>query len=183
MASSPLGTSAPENTTRSSFVPGSSTVRAALLEQERLLFEKIRFMGEASNRQRLKVELELGDVRRKLQRLAPQTGRNAARTPDRTRSEIRNDSPAKGAPVPTVCRVPEREPKKRQQGAPRSLLGRLYDRLVAMCVVETIAASYSGIRSWKTEPCRVLLRLLSHGAHNSIDALSPTRRAAEQRVV
>jgi len=172
MASSPLGTPYPENTTRSSFAPASNTVRAALLEQERLLFEKIRFIGEASNRERLKVELELGDVRRKLKRLPPQTGRNAARSPDRTRSETRNDSRAKGAPIPTVCRVPEPVTKKRQQGAPRSLLGRFHDRLVAMCVVETIAASYSGMPSWKTEPCRVLLGLLSHRAHNSIGALT-----------
>jgi len=38
---------------------------------------------------------------------------------------------------------------------------RLRDRLVAMCVVETTAAAQSGIDSWKTKPCRLLLRLLT----------------------
>jgi hypothetical protein len=136
-------------------------VRMALLERERLLIEKIRFMGEAWYRHRLKVELELGDVRRKLERLASRTERNGARSPDRTRFELRKDSRAKGAPTPPVTRVPEPETKKRQQAPPRSPLGRFHDRLVAMCVVETTAASYSGMRSWKTEPCRVLLRFLA----------------------
>jgi hypothetical protein len=136
-------------------------VRVALLEQERLLIEKIRFLGDASNRYRLKVESELAVVRRRLERLASQIGRNDPRTPDRTRPELPKDSPAKGTPVPTVCRVPEREIKKKPQAPPRPLLGRFYDRLVSMCVVETTAVSYSGMRSWKTEPCRVLLRLLA----------------------
>jgi hypothetical protein len=40
----------------------------------------------------------------------------------------------------------------------------LRDRLVAMCVVEITAATQSGITSWKTKPCRLLLRLLTKGA-------------------
>jgi hypothetical protein len=162
MASSKLGAPCPENTIRSSLAPPSNTARAALVERERLLIEKMRFMSEASYRHRLKIELELGDVRRRLERLASQTERNGARSPDRTHSEFRKDSRAKGAPMPTVCRVPPQpDNRKKQEASPRSPLGRLYDRLVAMCVVETTAASYSGMRSWKTEPCRVLLRLLA----------------------
>jgi hypothetical protein len=132
-----------------------------LFERERLLTEKLRFM---SDRHRLKVELELVDTRRKLERLASQTGPNGARSPDRTRSELRKDSCAKGAPMPTVCRVPQPETKKKQQASPRSPLSRFYDRLIAMCIVETTAASYSGMRSWKTEPCRLLLRLIAKPA-------------------
>ena len=164
MASSQLGAPRPENTKRSSLAPPSNTVRAALFERERLLTEKLRFMSEASNRHRLKVELELGDTRRKLERLASQTGRIDARSPDRTRSEFRKDSCAKGAPMPSVIRVPQPDTKMKQHASPRSRLGRFYDRLVAMCVVETTAASYSGMRSWKTEPCRLLLRLLAKPA-------------------
>src|SRR5262245_60341611 len=158
MASSPLGTPYPENRILSSVAPSSSTVRAALLERERLLIE---ILSEASYRHRLKIELELGDIRRKLARLTSRTERNGARSPDRTRSEFHNDSRAKGAPVPPVTRVPEPDLKKKQQAPPRPPLGRIYDRLVAMCVVETTAASYSGMSSWKTEPCRVLLRFLA----------------------
>ena len=161
MASSQLGTPSPETTIRSSLAPPSNTVRAALLARERLLIEKIRFMGEAWHRHRLTIELELGDVRRKLERLASPTRRNRERSPDRTRSEFRKDTPPKGAPTPPVSRVSLPETRKKQQALPRSPLVRLYDRLVAMCVVETTAASYSGMRSWKTEPCRVLLRLLA----------------------
>jgi len=39
-------------------------------------------------------------------------------------------------------------------------LNRFHHRLVTMCVVETTAASQSGMSSWKTEPCRLLLRIL-----------------------
>ena len=164
MASSQLGAPRPENTIRSSLAPPSNTVRAALFERERLLTEKLRFMSEASYRHRLKIELELGDTRRKLERLASQTGRIGARSPDRTRSEFRKDSCAKGAPMPSVIRVPQPDTKMKQHASPRSRLGRFYDRLVAMCVVETTAASYSGMRSWKTEPCRLLLRLIAKPA-------------------
>jgi hypothetical protein len=163
MASSPLGTPYPENPIRSSFAPASNTVRAALVERERLLIESLRLIGEAPYRHRLKIESELGDIRRRLQRLASQAQRNGARLPDR-RPEVRKDPGGKGAPVPPVSRVPEPETKKRQQTPPRPPLCRLYDRLVAMCVVETTAASYSGMRSWKTEPCRLLLRLIAKPA-------------------
>ena len=37
----------------------------------------------------------------------------------------------------------------------------LQDRLIAMCVVENTAAAQSGMNSWKTKPCRILLRLLT----------------------
>jgi len=37
----------------------------------------------------------------------------------------------------------------------------LQDRLIAMCVVEYTAAAQSGMNSWKTKPCRILLRLLT----------------------
>jgi len=46
-----------------------------------------------------------------------------------------------------------------------SRLRMLRDRLVAMCVVETKAAMQSGMNSWKTKPCRLLLRLLAKPAH------------------
>jgi hypothetical protein len=162
MASSQPGAPRPENTIRSSLAPPSNTVRAALVERERLLIEKMRFMSEASSRHRLKIELELGDVRRRLERLASQTAPNGAPSPDRTRSEFRKGSLAKGAPMPTVCRVPPQpDNKKKKEASRRSSLGRFYDRLVAMCVVETTAAAQSGIHSWKTEPCRLLLRLLA----------------------
>ena len=162
MASSHLGAPCPANTIRSSLAPSLNTVRAALLERERLLSEKIRFLSETPSRNRLKVELELVDVRRKLERLASQAERNGARSPERMRSELRKDSLAKGAPMPPVCRVPPQSDfRKKQEASPRSPLGRFYDRLVAICVVETTAVSYSGLRSWKTEPCRLLLRLLA----------------------
>jgi len=58
-----------------------------------------------------------------------------------------------------------KQPSKKEKGAaPQSRLNRFYDRLVAMCVVETTAAAQSGIDSWKTEPCRLLLRVLSKPA-------------------
>jgi hypothetical protein len=56
--------------------------------------------------------------------------------------------------------------EKRQKAEPRSRLHRLHDRLVTMCVVETTAARQSGMRSWKTEPCRVLLRILTKPAQS-----------------
>ena len=161
MATSQLGASSPQNTIRSSLAPPSNTARAALLAQERVLIEKIRFMGEAWNRHRVKIELELGDVRRKLERLASSTWRHGARSPERMRSETRKVAPPKGAPTPPVSRVSLPEARKKHQPTPRSSLVRLFDRLVAMCVVETTAASYSGMRSWKTKPCRVLLRLFA----------------------
>lgn len=68
----------PENTIRS--FP-SNTVGAALLARERLLIEKIRFMGEAWHRHRLTIELELGDVRRRLEHLASPTRRRAEGRP------------------------------------------------------------------------------------------------------
>jgi len=55
------------------------------LARERLLIEKIRFMGEAWHRHRLTIELELGDVRRKPERLASQTRRNGEPSPWRGR--------------------------------------------------------------------------------------------------
>ena len=54
--------------------------------------------------------------------------------------------------------------RKNKEAAAQSRLNRLHDRLVAMCVVETTAAAQSGIHSWKTEPCRLLLRVLSKPA-------------------
>jgi hypothetical protein len=165
MASPQLGAPCPENTIRSSLAPATNTVRAALFERERLLIEKLRFMSEAAYRHRLKIELELGDIRRRLERLASQTGCKSAGFPDRTRSEFRKDSRARGAPMPAVSRVSQADTKKKKrQAPPRSRLGRFYDRLVAMCVVEATAASYSGLRSWKTEPCRILLRSLAKPA-------------------
>jgi hypothetical protein len=47
---------------------------------------------------------------------------------------------------------------------PSSGLRLLRDRLVAMCVVETRAATLSGMNSWRTKPCRLLLRLLAKTA-------------------
>jgi hypothetical protein len=78
MAGSQLGVPCPANTIRSSLAPALNTVRAALFERERLLFEKLRFMSEASYRDRVNLELELCATRRKLERLALQTqGRDA----------------------------------------------------------------------------------------------------------
>jgi hypothetical protein len=57
------------------------------------------------------------------------------------------------------------QPSKKKKGAAaQSRLDGFHDRLVAMCVVETTAAAQSGIHSWKTEPCRLLLRLLAKPA-------------------
>ena len=50
---------------------------------------------------------------------------------------------------------------KMMEQAPQSRLNRFHNRLLTMCVVETTAASQSGMNSWKTEPCRVLLRILN----------------------
>jgi hypothetical protein len=58
-------------------------------------------------------------------------------------------------------------PRKKQKAEPRSRLQCLHDRLVTMSVVETTAASQSGMGSWKTEPCRVLLRILSNPAQHA----------------
>jgi hypothetical protein len=93
-------------------------VRAALFERERLLIESLRFFSEASYRRRLKIESELGDIRRKLQRLASQAQRNGARLPDRTHSEFRKDSSSKGAPMPNVTRVSPPGTKKRNRRRP-----------------------------------------------------------------
>jgi hypothetical protein len=48
-----------------------------------------------------------------------------------------------------------------RKAKPPSRLRWLRDRLIAMCVVETTAATQSGMSSWKTKPCRLLLRLLT----------------------
>jgi hypothetical protein len=53
------------------------------------------------------------------------------------------------------------QPSKKKDEMPPSRMHRLHERLVSMCVVETTAVSYSGKRSWKTEPCRILLRMLT----------------------
>jgi hypothetical protein len=58
-----------------------------------------------------------------------------------------------------------KQPSRKKKGAAApSRLNRFHDRLVAMCIVETTAAAQSGIHSWKTEPCRLLLRVLSKPA-------------------
>jgi hypothetical protein len=54
--------------------------------------------------------------------------------------------------------------RKKKEAAAQSRLNRFNDRLVAMCIVETTAAAQSGKHSWKTEPCRLLLRLLAKPA-------------------
>ena len=54
-----------------------------------------------------------------------------------------------------------KQPSRKKGAAAPSRLNRFHGRLVAMCIVETTAASYSGMRSWKTEPCRLLLRLIA----------------------
>jgi len=59
------------------------------------------------------------------------------------------------------------EKKKEQKTKARSRW-RLRDRLVAMCVVEITAATQSGITSWRTKPCSLLLRLLNADPPNSI---------------
>jgi hypothetical protein len=64
-------------------------------------------------------------------------------------------------PFPREASKPGYNPTQisEQKAKPRSRW-RLRDRLVAMCVVETTAAMQSGMSSWKTKPCRLLLRLL-----------------------
>jgi hypothetical protein len=58
------------NTPRRAFAPPSDAVRAAaLLDREELLIENVRCVSEASYRQREEIELELGDIRRELERL------------------------------------------------------------------------------------------------------------------
>jgi hypothetical protein len=59
------------------------------------------------------------------------------------------------------------QPSKKEGAAAESRLNRFHDRLVAMCVVETTAAAQSGMTSWKTEPCRLLLRLLAKPAEQA----------------
>src|SRR5262245_22647755 len=54
--------------------------------------------------------------------------------------------------------------KEEQRGKRPSGFRLLHERLIAMCVVETTAATQSGMSSWKTKPCRVLLRLLAKPA-------------------
>jgi hypothetical protein len=149
------------NALSGSAAPALNTVRAALLERERLLVEKLRIMREASYRHRLKIESELGDLRRKLNRLTSQTQRNGPRSPDRANLKLRNEVVGKGAAWPSVTVVSQPDITKTHQAGPRSGLGRLYDRLVAKCVVEKTAVRYSGMSSWKTAPCRLLLRLLA----------------------
>jgi hypothetical protein len=57
------------------------------------------------------------------------------------------------------------QPSGKKKGAvAQSRLNHFHDRLVAICVVETTAAAQSGMHSWKTEPCRLLLRLLAKPA-------------------
>ena len=55
----------------------------------------------------------------------------------------------------------------RKEAMPSSRMSRLHGRLVSLCVIETKAAEQSGIRSWKTEPCRLLLRMLTRLSHRS----------------
>jgi hypothetical protein len=100
-------------------------VRAALFERERLLIESLRFISEASHRRRLKIESELGDIRRKLQHLASQAQRNGARLPDRTPVEFRKDSSGKGAPIPNVTRVSPPDTKKKPQAPPSPITSAL----------------------------------------------------------
>jgi hypothetical protein len=55
--------------------------------------------------------------------------------------------------------------KNKDQNRKASSRSRLFqDRLIAMCVVETTAAAQSGMSSWKTKPCRLILRLLTKRA-------------------
>jgi hypothetical protein len=56
------------------------------------------------------------------------------------------------------------QPDKKKEAMAPSRMDRLHGRLVSMCVVETTAARYSGKRSWKTQPCRILLRMLTKPA-------------------
>jgi hypothetical protein len=53
------------------------------------------------------------------------------------------------------------EKKTAHTAKPASHFHVLKDRLVSMCVVETTAATQSGMSSWKTGPCRLVLRLLT----------------------
>ena len=52
----------------------------------------------------------------------------------------------------------------KKKATPQSRINRLHGRLVSMCVVETTAAAHSGKSSWKTEPCRLLLKVLTRDA-------------------
>jgi hypothetical protein len=54
--------------------------------------------------------------------------------------------------------------KNKEQKTKAPSRWRLRERLLAMCVVEITAATQSGMNTWKTKPCRLLIRLLSKGA-------------------
>jgi hypothetical protein len=60
--------------------------------------------------------------------------------------------------------VHERSPSTIQSSRKTSSRSGLFQGLIAMCVVETTAAAQSGMRSWKTKPCRLILRLLTKSA-------------------
>ena len=68
---------------------------------------------------------------------------------------------ASQAPRPFRAKPVSQGTQTSEQKAKPPSRWRLRDRLVAMCVVETTAATQSGVSSWKTKPCRLLLRLLT----------------------
>jgi hypothetical protein len=63
---------------------------------------------------------------------------------------------------PSTIRSSDKNKDQNRKASSRSRL--FQDRLIAMCVVETTAATQSGMSSWKTEPCRLILRLLTKRA-------------------
>jgi hypothetical protein len=60
---------------------------------------------------------------------------------------------------PSTVQSSDKSKNQNRKAASRSRL--FQDRLIAMCVVENTAAAQSGMNSWKTKPCRILLRLLT----------------------
>jgi hypothetical protein len=74
-------------------------------------------------------------------------------------AKSRNDNVHERSPSTIQSSVKNKDPKTK--GSSRS---RLFQGLIAMCVVETTAAAQSGMSSWKTKPCRLILRLLTKRA-------------------
>jgi hypothetical protein len=56
--------------------------------------------------------------------------------------------------------------KKQKEQKPKPPSG--MRRIIAMCIVETTAATQSGRNSWKTELCRLLLRLFTKPAPRDV---------------
>ena len=57
--------------------------------------------------------------------------------------------------------IPSAKPANNRKAKTPSRLRVFEARLIALCVIEITAARQSGVSSWKTKPCRLLLRVLT----------------------